>query len=240
MTTRGWCVLLALGTTTAAAQPALVEVPFGKSEAEVAPGIAFSPVPKSSEETKIVRADATLLGVPVTKAEYTFWYHRLHEASFEFGPGRFDALEAALTAALGPPERREGKAGARETTWYPAVGLVALFEGKERVRVYCSDRSQKDLQWRDVLQPPLLSAAGAVVGLFLLLFFVASLVTSWCPKCHSFAMKETGRSVDSFTDVSPSPTSVNYRANVSFRYRCAKCGHQKTDRYDGFWSPGPR
>lgn len=230
-------LLLTVATISLAQQTSLVEAPFGKNEAEVAPGVAFVTEPKTGEETTLTRAGAPFLGLASRNATYAFWNHRLHQVNFEFRLDEFDALVAALTKALGEPANTENKPGARKATWYLGAPFVSVWESSGHVTVLCSDRSQKDFRWEDLLQGQMPSVIGAVVGLFLLLFLVSSAVTSWCPKCHSFSMKQGGRSVDSFTDVSPSPLSVDYRANVSFQYRCAKCGHQKTDRYDGFWSP---
>ncbi len=225
---------------TAAAQPALVEVPFGKSEAEVAPGVTFVTEPKTGEETTLSRAGATLLGLTSTKADYAFWNHRLHEVHFEFRADEFDTVVGALTGAVGQPVKLEQKSGAREATWYLGAALVSAYESGGRLVVLCSDRSQKDFRWGDLLLGQGPAVLGAFVGLFLLLFLIVSAATSWCAKCHSFSMKQTGRSVAGSTDHSPSPLSVDYRENVSFSFRCSKCGHQKTDRYDGFWSPKRR
>ncbi|MDP1918248.1 MAG: hypothetical protein Q8L14_18530 [Myxococcales bacterium] len=233
-------LVVAAWALTAAAQPALVEVPFGKSEAEVAPGVTFVTEPKTGEETTFSRAGATLLGLTSTRADYAFWNHRLHEVHFEFRTDEFDAVVTALTGALGEPVARAQKPGAREATWYLGAALVSAFESGGRLVVLCSDRSQKDLRWGDLLLGQGPAVIGTFVGLFLLLFLIVSAATSWCAKCHSFSMKQTGRSVAGSTDHSPSPLSVDYRENVSFSSRCSKCGHQKTDRYDGFWSPKRR
>ncbi|MBL8924440.1 MAG: hypothetical protein JNJ54_36665 [Myxococcaceae bacterium] len=238
--TRGWCPVVLVLATAASAQPTLLEAPFGRSEGEVAPGVTFTASPRTGEETKLARTDVAFLGVPATRAEYVFWRHRLSEVSFQVRGEKFDEVVAAATKALGEPLRSEGQLGARERSWRAGPAFVHVAEREGRVEVVCSDRTQLELTWRDVLEPPMLAAIGTVIGLFVLLFAVVSLVTSWCPKCRSFAMKDAGRAIDSYTDVSPSPLSVDYRANVSFRYRCAKCGHQRTDRFDGFWSPRER
>lgn len=233
---RALLLAVAVVATAAGAQPTLVEAPFGKREAEVAPGVAFVTEPKTGEETTLTREGVPLLGLPSQKATYAFWNHRLHQVSFEFPSSEFDVLVAALTKALGQPANTENKAGAREATWYLGAPLVSVYELSGHVTVLCSDHTQKDFRWGDLLQGQGPAVLGVAVGLFLLFFLIASAVTSWCPKCHSFSMKLRGRSVDGYTDVSPSPFSVDYRENVSIRYQCAKCGHQKTDRYDGFWS----
>lgn len=227
-------MLLSSLAVLALAQP-LPSADFGRSEADVAPGVAFTDDPKLAELTRMSRP-TSLLGRPATTATLGFWNHRLFEIELQFPEESFDELVTALKAELGEPWRLElDKPHDKSAAWSLPQGALALYQVNQHTVVRFWDDSQKELRLSDFLHGTGLALIGTVLGLFLAMFLIASAVSAWCPSCHSFGMREAGRSVDGYRDHSADPFSTNLRADVSYRYVCSKCGHRKVDRYSGFW-----
>jgi hypothetical protein len=217
-----------------AAQAPLPDEDMGRSEAEVAPGAAVSKdASKSLEKTTVSRAGVSVFGLQAKKAEYAFWNHRLYEIKLQFRRDEFDALASALRERYGEPLKQEGST--REAAWSALTRTVSLYQSSTATYLSFGDESQKDFRWSDLTKGMIPWLVGAFVALFTLMFLVGHLVGAWCPRCRSFSMVLAGRSVTGFTDQSPNPLESNFRENVAFTSRCRKCGHEKTDRYSGFW-----
>jgi uncharacterized protein (DUF983 family) len=239
MPTKPWLLAILLPLLLASAVWAAAPLPdaeLGLSEAQVAPGAPASGDEKASEIAVVQRKGLSLFGVAGIEAEHRFWNHRLYETRLQMPRGQWPTLMEGMRQAYGPPGSVESSLGDQRATWNLPIGRISAYQSTRYAIVSFTDSSQKDFRWSDLLAPVNLLVVGVLVAMLLLWFGVVHLLTSWCPNCRRFSMRLGGRTLSPAQDHSGELLSVDYQHDVTFRYRCSRCGHGKSERYSGFWS----
>lgn len=226
---------LLLSTAVWAAAP-LPDAEFGLAEAQVAPGAVASGDEKAAEIAVVQRKGLELFGVAGIEAEHRFWNHRLYETRLSMPRGQWPTLMEGMRQAYGAPASVEASLGDQSATWNLPRGRISAYQSTRYVIVSFTDSSQKDFRWSDLLAPVNLLVVGVLVAMLLLWFGAVHLLTSWCPNCKRFSMRMGGRTLSPAQDQSGDLLSVDYQHDVTFRYRCSRCGYGKAERYSGFWS----
>ncbi len=190
--------------------------------------------PESWEETKFELLEKrSVLGSLSSRTELVFWNERLYTVNLSLPPEDWGKLEQALNARYGAPSSMDtvSKMG----IWMKDKETVSMYVSLDRIVLGFSDESQKEFHFGDLFHGVLLYIILSIVGLFVLNWLFAWLITDYCKRCKSFSMKMTAVEHDNLKDYSTSVLGRDLHYDKTYVHQCSKCGHIRRDRYRGFW-----
>ncbi|MDP2385062.1 MAG: hypothetical protein Q8M29_01705 [Bacteroidota bacterium] len=195
--------------------------------------------PQSWEETRFEYGKpVTLFGIEANKAELAFWNKRLYEVKITLPMEAWDEVKKNLDKEYGQPWIIDTTVTEKSGQWGETKNGVAVYQiSSFGTIVTFTDEAQKDFHFGDLFHGILLWIIVTIVGLFVLNWFIAWLLTSYCKRCKTFNMKLAGRDVDNFKDYNTEILgNANYHHDTTYKYKCSRCGHTRKDKYSGFWS----
>ncbi|MCE3295766.1 MAG: hypothetical protein K0R65_1480 [Crocinitomicaceae bacterium] len=191
--------------------------------------------PQSWEETRFVLPEnRTVFGKTSSQTELVFWNKRLYQVNLTLPVESWDDLSAELNRKYGQPSSVD--TAAKSGNWMKGKETVSLYALSTGLVLSFSDDTQKEFHFSDLLHGVLFYIIITIVGLFVLNWLFAKLITSYCKRCKTFNMEWTSVSTGNYKDYDPSPLSASMHHDTTHAFKCKKCGHVRKDRYSGFFS----
>lgn len=210
-------------------------IKFGDSKEKLKVTVKDISNPNSWEETKfqVIELDSWNNLNPSSK-EITFWNDRLCELSMSFSGN--------LSKQLIPIFDQEyGKKYVSDSTYYSwgkdenSIVMTVSFGDYPSTTIYWTDESQKEFHYSDLMKGVIFWIIVSILGLFVLNWIFAWLMTSFCKNCRTFNMGLTTIEHDNLKDYGTGLGKELYY-DKNYMYKCKKCGNTRKDRFSGFWS----
>ncbi|HRE73469.1 MAG TPA: hypothetical protein PK637_02030 [Flavobacteriales bacterium] len=219
------------------------EVPyeFGSSSTLISDAGKNVSNPQHWEETAYELSDPKpLFGLSASSATLTYYNDRLCAIAYEFPGNHFESLRQVLNDEYGDPWSYDSTASGRSGYWNSTEKMVSMSDMGSYVLLTFYDDTQKEFHFGDLMRGSLFWVIVSIVGLFLLYYVVAWLLTSYCEKCKSFGMRYKGVRYDNYTNYARTAGfQILQRSEIHpdtiYIYHCKKCKHIRNDRYSGFW-----
>lgn len=193
---------------------------------------------ESWEETRFVPpSPATVFGVNAIKSELAFWKNRLYRVELTLPLDSWLVVKDSLNKIYGPAWSLDTTSAEKSGSWGETKNGVSVFQlNSTGTVVVFADEEQKAFRFSDLFQGVLLYIIIAIAGLLVLNLLLGWLVTSRCKKCGSFAMKYQQVELSGLKDQSSELLTTSMHHDVTYAFKCSKCGHSRKDKYSGFWS----
>ena len=193
--------------------------------------------PQSWEETKFEYGKTSdVYGVQAQKTTIAFWNGRLYYVEMTLPEDAWYTLKPILDKEYGAPwalDSVSGYFGMWGDTKQPVS--VVLSKGYYTT-ISFQDDTQKEFHFGDLFKGVLLWIIVTIVGLFVLNWFIAWILTSYCKRCKTFNMKIAGTEIGRDKNYSTEIFGADMHHDTTYKYKCAKCGHVRKDRYSGFFN----
>lgn len=229
------CLVFQLFAQEAAPELPLDGISYGASKEDFKQEMKDISNPESWEETRFVMEEnRTVFGKVSSKTELVFWNKRLYQVNLSLSVEDWNDLVSVLNAKYGQATSLDtvSKMG----NWFKGKETISLFALSDSLTLSFSDDTQKEFHFSDLFHGVLLYIIITIVGLFVLNWFFAWMINSYCKRCKTFNMKWTGVTHSNYKDYDPSPLSREVHHDTTYAFKCSKCGHVRRDRYSGFWS----
>lgn len=193
--------------------------------------------PESWEETKFKYNQlVTYKGFSSQNTEITFWNNRLYAISLTLDKDHWKDLKSIFDKEYGKAWTEDTTSGKIWIQWGEEKNRVWLHEFYDKIIVEFSDETQKEFHASDLLHGILFYIIITIIGLFIVYYTIAWLLTSWCKGCKTFNMKlQPGVEISNAKDYSTDFFTKNIQHDRTYKYKCSKCGSMRKDRYSGFW-----